>query len=199
MLRFFNMVLSSLFFSACASSKIPISRLIVITLSHLVSPKQNLAKTHKILPNRVFCKVQANDLGAAGRPGCLSCLHRTWICMTRGPLSPVGWWELRSGSPAGSRWLPAVWDSQGCPAQCQPRHRCQLNSTICPCPAFHSASLVKTSQDGSPRWLCMTATAEGMLEDAESCCAVVAIIQAGLGWCYTIYPPQHLLSCETAT
>lgn len=45
----------------------------------------------------------------------------------------------------------------------------------------------------------MTAMAEGVLGDAESCCAVVAIIQAGLGWCYTVHPPQHLLSCETAT
>lgn len=89
-------------------------------------------------------------------------------------------------APAGSRWIPAVLDSQGCPARRQPRHPCQCNTTICPCSSFRSASLVKTSQDGSPRWLCMTATAERMAGDAESCCAVVAIIQAG------VLPYKHL-------
>lgn len=67
-----------------------ISMLPVIRLLHLVAQQLNLAKTHRIIPNRMFGSERANDLGAAGRPGCLSCLHRARICMARGPASPVG-------------------------------------------------------------------------------------------------------------
>lgn len=40
----------------------------------------------------------------------------------------------------------------------------------------------------------MTATAQGMLGDAKGCCAAVAIIQAGLGRCFAVEAPRHILS-----
>lgn len=86
-----HLVLSSLGLFLSARFIInPITLLVVVRFIHLVSPKLKLAKMHKMIPNRMFGRVLANDLGAAGRPGCLSCLHRAWICMARSPLSPVG-------------------------------------------------------------------------------------------------------------
>lgn len=157
-----------------------------------MAQKLKLAKMHKVNPNKMFGSASQWSRGFwEARVSELSSpvldIHGLWLSVSSGMMGSEFW----------SRWLPAVWHTQGCPAQCQPRHPCQFISTICPCSSFHSASLVKTSQDGSPRWLCMTAMAEGLLGDAECCCAVVAIIQADPGLCYIISPPQHLLSCET--
>lgn len=47
-----------------------------ITFLHLEAQKLSLAQTYKIRLNWVFGRVLANDLGADGRLGCLSCLHQ---------------------------------------------------------------------------------------------------------------------------
>lgn len=80
-------------------TKSPISKPIVVKSLHLEAQTQSSAKKHKIIPNRVFGRVLANDLGAAGRPGCLSCFYQSWIYMACGPVSPVRWWELRPRQP----------------------------------------------------------------------------------------------------
>lgn len=73
-------------------------------------------------------------------------------------LSLVRSWELRSGR-SRSGCLPSVWNMNRYLVQCKPCPPCQLTTTICPCFSFYSAPLVKTSQNGSPRWPCMTAMA----------------------------------------
>lgn len=113
---------------------------------------------HKINPNKMFGSTSQWSRGFwEARVSELSSpvldIHGLWLSVSSGMMGIEFW----------SRWLPAVWHRQGCPAQCQPRHPCQFISTICPCSSLHSASLVKTSQDGSPRWLYMTAMAEGLL------------------------------------
>lgn len=131
---------------------------------------------HKIIPNNMF--VWAND--ASGRPGCLRFVRQSWIYMACGSPSPVG--LMRTG----------FWQSRVKVASCcltlSRAKPCRF-SAICPCSSFLSARLVKTSQNGSPRWSCMTATAEGMLGDAESYCAFVAIIQSS--------SPLHRLPAST--
>lgn len=114
--------------------------------------------------NKMFGWVQANDAGDTGRPRCLSCPLRS--CYMRAAWLAVSWWMMgiEFWRSLVKVWIPAVShtltprDAQ----LCQPHHPCQFISTICPCPPPPlTQSLVKTSQDGSPRWLCMTTMAEG--------------------------------------
>lgn len=157
-------------------------------------PSANRIATTLAYPNKMLVRGRASDPGVTGRPPSLSCPVSAWavsVCLQWDD----GNWDLavrgqsfflRCDTPRDARFS----------ASHVPH--CQFISTICPCSSLASASLVKTSQDGNPRRSCMTAMAEGMLGDMESCCAVVAIIQTGPGWCPIACPPQHLLSCETA-
>lgn len=114
--------------------------------------------------NKMFGWVQANDAGDSGRPSVselssLVLLHARR--MTRCLLVDDGNWVLALlGQGVASCCLTHT-HTQGCPALPAPSplpvYKYHLPLPLPPL----AQSLVKTSQDGSPRWLCMTTMAEG--------------------------------------
>lgn len=106
-----------------------------------------------------------------------------WVCLTYSPLSPVGWWKFKSGSPS---WVKA--------ASCCLRLTRIWGSTpaasLLPVQLYHLPLLLhsRPRQNKSRRQPQVAGYDSYSWGDAESCCAVVAIIQAGPGWCYTQVP-----------
>lgn len=143
--------------------------------------KHNLAKTHKMILI-YLTESQPLTQGPLGGGAICAMFTEVWACLAWSPLSPVGWWKFRSGSPGWVKVAPCclrltrIWGST--PA-----------TSLLPVRLYHLPLLLllrsQPRQNKSRRQPQVAGHDSCSWENAERCCAAVAIIQAGPGWCST--------------
>lgn len=146
---------------------------------------QKLAKMHKFRHNKIFGGASQWSTGFWEA-------NMSLVYMVCGSLSPLGWWKF--------------WQSWVKVAFCCLRHTGVPGSVpvISPLPGYkyHLPLLLlpfSLPRQNKSRWQPQVAVHDSYGRGAAGrcCCAVVAIIQTDQGLCYIVYPPQHLLNCET--
>lgn len=112
----------------------------------------------------MFGNNPANEQRAAGSLGCPRRFHRSvQPSVSSGVMGIKIWqpWLGQGGFPLYEICKEMLLDASNVPPT-------SLTAPSGPRSSFRPASLIKTSQDGGPRWLRMTVMAKGMLGDAES-------------------------------